>query len=104
MLIGGRVGLQSLHLLIQGVRFGDHASASFLPQPVAVTLNGYHPSMVQEPIQHRSGERGIPSQGAVPLAERQIARDDQAAPLIPLGHDLEEQIGLLLILAAQGGL
>ena len=38
---------------------------------------------------------GIAGERLSPAAERQIGREDQRPFLVPLGYDLEEQIGLV---------
>ena len=51
--------------------------------------------MVQQPVQHGRRQRRVLRKRLIPLAERQVARHDQAAFFIALGDHLEEQVGLL---------
>lgn len=51
--------------------------------------------MMQEAIEHGRGERLVVREGAGPLCERQIARENHAATLVTLGNDVEEQIRFL---------
>ena len=50
--------------------------------------------MVQQPVQQRGRQRCIVGKGLVPLSEWQVGRQDQAAHLVALGDDLEQQVGL----------
>ena len=52
-------------------------------------------SVVQQPVEHRGGEGRVAGEGLVPLGEAEVTGEDQAAALVALGDDLEEQVGLL---------
>lgn len=47
-------------------------------------------------IQHGAGQRRIAIKGVFPVAERQVRSEDHRALLVALGHNLEEQVRLIL--------
>lgn len=51
--------------------------------------------VMQQAIKQRRCQRGVLRRRRVPLAKRQIARHDQAAPLVQRGDHLEEQVDLI---------
>lgn len=64
-------------------------------EPVAFSGNRHDTRVVQQAIKQRSGQRGILGEGRIPLAEGQIAGNDQAAFFVAGCNDLDEQVGLL---------
>ena len=51
--------------------------------------------MVQQSVQHCSGQCGVSSKGVVPLAEREVRGQNNGTVLVAFGDDLEEQVGLI---------
>ena len=47
-------------------------------------------AVVDDAVDHRRGHLVVPQHGA-PLAELDVGGDDQAAPLVAVGHHLEQQ-------------
>lgn len=49
--------------------------------------------MVDEAVDHGGSNDVVAAENLAPPAEGLIGRDDQAGPLIPGGHQLEEEVG-----------
>jgi hypothetical protein len=60
------------------------------PEAVAVHLEDM--DVMREAVEERAGEP-LGAEHGRPLVERQIARDQRAASLVPLAKDLEQQLG-----------
>jgi hypothetical protein len=56
------------------------------------SVGGEHLGVVDQAVDHRGGD-DLVAEHLSPPAERLIAGDDQAGPLIPGGDELEEQVG-----------
>jgi hypothetical protein len=50
---------------------------------------------MEDTVAHRHGEHAVAGEGDVPTAEGEIRSEDHRAAFVALGHDLEEQVGLL---------
>ena len=50
--------------------------------------------MMQQPVEHGRGQHRIASEGLIPRTEGQVRGQDRRSLLVPLGDNLEEQIGL----------
>ena len=50
---------------------------------------------MQQPVEHRRGQRLVVCKCTCPLRERRVAREDQRAALVALDHDAEEQVRLM---------
>ena len=82
---GGACPLNAMH----------HASLPLIFQPIALAGDGHDVRVMQQPIEQRGRQSRILRERCVPLAEWQIAGDDQAASFIQRRDDLKEQVGLL---------
>jgi hypothetical protein len=51
---------------------------------------------VNDPVDHRSGD-GLVAEHATPTGERQIGREDQRGVFVARGHELEHQVGGVLL-------
>lgn len=74
----------------------EEARLPFLPQAIALAFNIDRDGMMEEPIENRRGDDGIPEDLA-PGAEASITGEHNRALLIAPGDELEEQIGALPI-------
>ena len=61
------------------------------PEPVALAVHLEDRAAVGEPVQQRRGH-AFALEDLSPLAERQVARDQDAAAFVPVGEDLEQQL------------
>jgi hypothetical protein len=61
----------------------------------ALARDLHHVGVVQQPIQHRRRQHLVVREGARALRERQVAREHHRATLVALGHNVEEQVGLV---------
>ena len=50
--------------------------------------------MMQQPVEHGAGERGIAVERFLPVAERQVRGQDHRALLVAFGDHQEEHVGL----------
>ena len=80
----------SCWLLPIELRCLDEANAAFLAQAVAVAANG-DDLAVEQAVEDGGGEDGIAEHG-VPLADRAVGGDEQAAALVAARDELEEQM------------
>ena len=72
----------------------DDAGHALFPQPVAVALDLDDMAVMEQAVQHRSGEHAVPGEGLIPGAEAEVRGHDGRALLVAGGDDLEEQVGL----------
>jgi len=73
----------------------NHAGLALMLEPVALAADRHDVRVVQQPIERRRRQCRILCKRCIPLTERQIAGDDQAAFFIQRCDDLEEQVCLL---------
>ena len=64
-------------------------------EPIAFAGDRYDVGVMQQTVQQGGGECRVLGESGIPLAERQIAGNDQAALFHTGGDHLEEQVGLL---------
>src|SRR5512147_1313988 len=69
----------------------DQAGAPLLAQPVAVAANGDHVAVMQQPVEDGGGDYRIAEHRA-PVTDAAVAGDHQAAALVALRDQLEEQM------------
>ena len=53
--------------------------------------------MMEEPIQHGGGQRGVVVEDAGPLFERFVSGQHDGTALVALADNLEEQVGAMLV-------
>src|SRR5271156_807270 len=70
---------------------GDAAEVAVF-EPVAVSFEGDDFGVVDEAVDHGGGD-GVIAEDLTPAAERLVAGDDEAGPLVAGGDELEEQVG-----------
>ena len=76
-----------------------------LAQPVAVAANGEDVAVMEQAVEDGGCHHGV-AEHRSPLADRAIAGDQHAAPLVAPRDELEEQmcrIGLATAMAIRGG-
>ena len=64
---------------------------TFLPQAVALALDGDDVAVVQQAVQDGGGQHGVPEHLA-PIAHGLVAGQDHAPPLVAAVHELEQQV------------
>jgi hypothetical protein len=69
--------------------------SAFVLQAVTLATDLYDMGVMQESAEQRGEKRRFVGEGRGPLGERQVAGENRAAPFVALGHDVEEEIGLL---------
>ena len=67
-----------------------------LPEPVAVALDVDDLAVVQQAVEDRGGDHGIPEE-FLPVGEAFVGGDDGGAALVAVGDELEEQIRLAAV-------
>jgi hypothetical protein len=68
-----------------------------LPHAVALSFRRDDGGVVSEPIEKGGGELLVASEDRHPIGKRQIRRDDDAAPLVARGDEIEEQLAAAAI-------
>jgi hypothetical protein len=63
-----------------------------LAHPVALSFRGDDRRVVREPIEERGRELLVARENGHPFGEGQIRRDDDAAPLVAFGDEIEEEL------------
>ena len=71
-------------------------SVLFLPEAVRVTFNLDHMTVMEQPVQNRTGHHRIP-EDLSPLTKALIGRQDDRPPLGAAGDELEEHMGAVPI-------
>ena len=71
------------------------AGLTLVLEPVALAGDLHDVGVVQETVEHGRRQRLVVGEGTRPLGERQVARQHHRAALVALGHDVEEEVGLL---------
>ena len=79
-----------LRLAVDGP--GRASTVPALAEPIALTVHLEDVDVMGEAVEERTGQ-ALGAEHAGPLVERQIAGDDDLAPLVALAEHLEEQLG-----------
>jgi len=64
----------------------NHPGLTLMLPAVTLTSHRYDPRMMQKPTQQGGGQRRILHESGIPLAERQVAGNDQRSPLLGSVH------------------
>jgi hypothetical protein len=75
-----------------GVGAGRAPAVLALPETIAVTVHLEDVDVMGEAVEERTGQ-ALGAEHAGPLVEKQIAGDDDRAPLVALAKHLEQQLG-----------
>ncbi len=76
---------------VTGGRRLDEATLPFGAESVAVTADGQHVAVVQEPVEDRGGNHGIGKHGT-PFGNAAVRRDQHGAGFVAAADQLEEQM------------
>src|SRR6185295_6105304 len=76
-------------------RPSHHAGTALVFQTVALARDLHDGGVMQDAVEHGSGEHGIAGECFVPAAEGKVRREDHRPLLVASGYHLEEEIGLL---------
>src|SRR5947208_588512 len=74
----------------------EEPGLQLLAQPVALASDVDGDRVVEETVEDGGGDHGVPEDVA-PCAEALIARQDDRAPLVAAGDELEEEIGAVAV-------
>jgi hypothetical protein len=77
---------------MSGCVVGRHPPEITILEPIAVALERDDLGVVDEPVDHRRGDRRI-AEHLTPAPERLVAGDDHRRPLVAGRHELEEEVG-----------
>jgi hypothetical protein len=77
---------------LAGVGAGRAPTVLALPEPIALPVHLEDVDVVGEAIEEGAGQ-ALGAEHTGPLVERQIAGDDDRAPLVALAEHLEQQLG-----------
>src|ERR687891_25368 len=89
---GALVIRRSVGLRLAGVGPGQASTVLALPEAIALPVHLQDVDVEGEAIEERAGQ-ALGSEHGGPLVERQIAGDDDRAPLVALAEHLEQQLG-----------
>ena len=71
------------------------AGAALVLEPIALARDLHDGGVVQEPVEHGSGEHGVAGEGLVPGPKVRFEVRIIGAVLVAARHHLEEEVGLL---------
>src|SRR4051812_35916422 len=81
--------------IVLGSDAGEGVDAT-VAEPVAGAFEGQDVGVVNDAVDHRGGD-GLVAEDAAPAAEGQVGGQDQRGVLVAAGHELEEQVGGVLL-------
>src|SRR5262245_60043541 len=94
-----RAGTRAFSIVFLGPlgfrRSGHYASPTLVFQTVALARDLHDGGVMQDAVEHCSGEHDVAGECLVPAAKGKVRREDHRALLVSPGDHLEKQIGLL---------